>query len=1053
MTTFFLKYFQYSSRDEVTSSSSDTKQIPSFGSISSPSSYRPSYSGGTYRSAGIKRDPQIASSYPSRWLVGMKDSVPKEKDTSPVKKSTKLTPTKETSNESKSTTNRLVASSGSLGTKTKLKEQVSTPPPSSTRPSMTVSKLRNCDPSPLNSTYSVAKSRDPSPSDLLKDRYPSTSAYLTSSYNKLYSKTGSKLQVCSLNTRPMNASAAISYLNASDASVRRSRRVKDDDKTTKSSVESSAVKDSKSEEACVGSSKESSLNPKERPEMIEVTVVNRATSPNLCSTTTTISNFSRCRRAEIAKTIEKVILRPKQKAACVDKEMQSDRMDDTSKYCRFNATNMNSPWPTYIESKSANYSRANNGTSLSQSKYSSSSKSEKSSNESSPEKSTERNSTKSRENSVSKSSSSSRSSSVKSTKSEKSKSKSPPVASQKSSSVSPPKQRAFNNKTLPPPAPKVESPPKTLISVPTSAIVNNGKWANKDFRKSALNVGPTDRPRKSRTSSIDTDSEEVKRSGDGENGPAKSLIAVNRTERSPSISSETSYSSNTTASNIDDVSKNFVKLKISQTSSSTSSSHPLPETADENMHLESNSVTFTVKIPPNSDAQAQQKRIPLQLQNESCTKIDNVNSSTAFRALCPNTKIFKTQLQQSYDAQISSDNNDSLSTHDSIKQDTLNESMFNQTTTISNETKIANSQGYLADDSSWIDPNVNDKKTTVNNNFAEKSRELNMKSHLQHSDSAQVPWWMIDGDNDDTVADEITLNQSENDYVSGKIEEGNNNHLKAINLNQVSTDAPDTRKAWWRICESTSLNEESDENKKFGSRFRRIESGERAWWLDDNKEPDTGDVPERENTCGSVHTLKIKKIESGERAWWMCENDTETTNVEATRDINSSNNEEVDFWADINESLEASRRSLETSSQTNKINNNNTTNQCSNNYACDINANHIPLGDRASPDGLEDFNMIGKEHLLTHNTTNGMEKSFKKLFISRHQNIDDLLGGSCHTLSPMLIDQISAVDCDTFQEILPSEVRIHDGKPQISRIQYMEAERYDLYLPIHFICN
>lgn len=966
-------------------------------------------------------------------MTGVKDNNATKETTSAAtatRKSIKHTPTKDSSQETKSLpSQRIIASSGNLVIKPKEKEHSSSSAANSVRPSISISKVRNLDSSSstANSSYSASKSRDASPSELLKDRYnsSSTSSGFASTYSKLYSRSANKLQVNNLNCRPMNASAAISYLNASDGSARRRRQAKEEDKNVKSAAESSSVNNRNT-----NSNDTAKDNPENvvaeklnvNVEMVEVNVVNRATSPSLCSTTPIITNFARCRRVEIAKTIEKTILRPKHKPASVDKEIQSDRMDDTTKYCRFNTTNTNSPWPSCIESKysSMNYNRINNGSNVSPPKYSSvSSKSEKNSKESSPEKNFEKNSTKSRDSSASKSSSVSRSGSVKSAhnKSEKSKSKSPPIASQKSSSASPPKQKPFNSKALPPPAPKSESPTKTIPSAPISTITNsssNGKWANKDFRKSALNVGSTDRPRKYRTSSVETDSDDTKRNIDVDNGNQKQPGPAQRSERSPSISSETSYSSNTTASNVDDVSKNFVKLKFSQPAQSTAQTQS--PTTDDTLHMNnsnnnninnSESVTYTIKIPTNSDTKIHEQQ-PLQQQqqnqnqSESCAIIDNSQSSIVFRALGPITKIFKTKSQQINDAQNNSDNDSAFSTNESIKQDTLSESMLNQTTTISNETKLVSSHNYLADDSSWIDITINDKTTDKLNG---KNINKIMKNQLERVDSGgQSSWWMAETDNDDTMAEDITLNQSEYDEVTETLADCNN-QFKIMNLNQSNAHGnatADQSKPWWIIDDSASRS-------------------------DNVQTTQLNDIPEKESEAASKHTFKIKRIESGERAWWLCE-DNIATGEETLNDISESNNEDVDFWADINSSLEASKRSLELSNKSSKK-------YMNHNYECDMNANYIPLGDRASPDGLEDaMNNNDK-------ATKDVEHSFKKLFISRHQNIDDVLGGMRHALSPMIMNQF-AVDSDVFQEILPSEVRIHDGTPQMPHMQYMEAERY-----------
>ncbi|XP_061382000.1 uncharacterized protein LOC116777095 isoform X2 [Danaus plexippus] len=69
-----------------------------------------------------------------------------------------------------------------------------------------------------------------------------------------------------------------------------------------------------------------------------VTVVTRHTSP----TPPGSSTYVRMRRADMAKTIEKIISRPKKRPPLVDKEMQSDRLDDPTRSSRFGSTSRTS---------------------------------------------------------------------------------------------------------------------------------------------------------------------------------------------------------------------------------------------------------------------------------------------------------------------------------------------------------------------------------------------------------------------------------------------------------------------------------------------------------------------------------------------------------------------------------------------------------------------------------------------------------------------------------------------------------------------------------------
>lgn len=1054
------------------SSTSDSKPTPRFGSISSPSSFRPSYSGGTYRSIGIRRETQTTPSYSSRWLTS-KETPPKE--TAETKKS----PIKSTSSDStktsdsKLTKNGQSASSSSLLNKTKSKESTAV-----SRPSVTLAKVRIRDVNSTSSSYSAPKSRDPSPCEPAKDRYTSSSGYASSSYSKLYPRTSNKLQVNSFSSRSTlsSPSPAVSYLNGSDVGGRYRQSTDTDDKpkkatttTTASSTSTSSTESSPTKEitATNSSSDSSDTQTESSIEMVEVTVVTRATSPNLCPTSTT-THFSRCRRAEIAKTIEKTIKRPKRKPKTEDKEMQSDRMDDTSKYSRFSGTRATSPWPSsYMDNKysSIGYSRYSGSTASSLPKYSPTAKSDKDSNESSPEKSVEKSnerasekssSTKSsRESSVSKSPSMSRSNSIKSatSKSEKSKSKSPPVPPSKSTSTSPTKQKSYSNKTLPPQPPKLESPTK-VISAPslTTSTQSTGnatgsKWANKDFRKSALNVGQTDRPRKARTSSASasTDNDECKKS---QQKPASNQMSYNRSDRSPSLSSETSYSS---GSNTDDVTKTFLKLKISpppttttttttkvittaietattaaaaRTTVVTATSTPVNST--EMMHLNSDMVTYDMKSQPN--VSVVQMKDSSHSSDSSSAKNDNAKSTLVNRVLAPVVKMFKANKHQSQaygECQSGSEPDSVISTNDSIKPDTLNETtVLNRTTTMSNGTKLVSSNNYLADESSWLNSTINEQTTDTQFEQFQASDTNNMKN--------QVSWWLQDTENDDTIAEDITLNQSDNETTQ-------TTRIDVVDGNSTNASIP-----WWMIDEATTTTtSQSDINHRLS--ITRIRSGERAWWLDEDTEESVNEILEAAETqhdSAAKYTFQIKKIESGERDWWMCENQTadnvDTNNQPIAEEPNKDEpNIDIDFWASINESIEAERKQAKVRNQELK-NQNQQEQYVDNNYQYDINANYIPLGDRSSPEGLEDLNNNNENRLSPYDnvdSTANIESKLKKLFISKHKNIDEVLGVPCHALSPIRNESVD----EAFEEILPSQVRIHDAT---ARKVHIDTDRY-----------
>lgn len=973
--------------------------MPRFGSITSTASYRPSYSGGTYRSAGIKRDAPLLTSYTSRYSTLPTKEVVRE--VSPAAKKTVAQKYGGTSNENNVKSTRFASTGNLSSTKSKTVE----PTPSRLgRPAITVSRAQSRNPSPLSSV-SRSRSRDPSPAEPPKDRFISSSSdySLPSSYNKLYSKStsyGNKLSLRGSGARGISPSPALSYMTANDTSVRiMKRQTEKEERSLKSSAERSPAKELQSKE--IDATEVDLPVPNKPIEMVEVTVVTRGTSPTLCPTT----NYSRSRRIEVAKTIEKTIMRPRKKARCEDKEVQSDRLDDTSKYCRFNSARAPAPWSPYLESK------------LGYSRYSSSSVSpSKTPLRESPE-NCEKSPSKSRESSVtSKSSSaSSRSSASKTasnpTKSSKSKSKSPPIALTK--------QKSPSTKTLPPPAPKSESPAKTLASSTSNGSNCSTKWANKDFRKSALNVGPTDRPRKMRHSSVDTDSEE-NRSDDALRKPMSPLQQQpQRFERSPSVSSEMSGSSGHNTTNTNEIAKVFAKLKLSGVG-----------VAGNAMNSEKTKATITT---PHA--------------NESCAK-NETKSPSPMSKIFTNSSSFVVGAEQQ--AQLYDRNEDDVisicenieriaiegaldQTNPTTKTSLINRN--NNNNFINDDTKTTTNNNNNINNSHWLLSSTDDQATTSTSGGnsscqlfinLDDSNALNMKNKLRHIDSGELPWWMTaDEDDDETIADDLTLNQIESET-------------------QPSAESnDDTGTVNWP-CPSDNPNR-IEEKQPSTSMYRvtRIRSGERAWWMDndengeDEQRNGTDHVNNNESSAegdySANYTFKIKRIESGEKAWWMTNDDPATENTQ-----------NVDFWSEINEKNEQERNYH----AKNRIERNcYQMNAAERNFDCGVNdSNEGPPGQRASPEGLEDFTS-NRRGLSPYAMGGGIvgesfgKNSANKLFISRHQNIDDLLGGTSHTMNSMRLERFD--NSAPLEEILPTQVRIHDGTAHTSYMQYVGEDRSD----------
>lgn len=1159
---------QYSSKDDIANNNDVTKTTPRFGTISSPSVYRPSYSGGTYRS--IKRDASTtpastssstATTYTSKYSTARDTSVPpattstssststtltskyssardpsttsaitsttlsskytssrdsttpssssattstskynssslssstkepKEKDSSSSKKlsstSSKYGSTKNIAGSIDGKTPKRYSGSSSLSVKEKNRESLL-----DRRPTINISSIRSRDPSPAQPRSYIARSRDPSPaipntrsSYLARSRDPSpvvsnartyiprsrdpspvtrsyvprsrdpspvvddlkdlkerfglaANGYSSAFNNKLQSRRNeanaisSKYGSSATSLRP-SAGAALSYMTASDATARYVSRRTKKEKTAKEEVKNN----DNSEVSVLESSSEPTKT---------VSIVSRGTSPTPPAT----SGYLRSRRTEMAKTIEKTVQRPIKKPKCEDKEIQSDRLDDPTKYSRFGSARISS-WSPNVDTNyntNSGYSRYNNtnGTSSSTSGSSSSTKyistkNEKEKNETDPDV-REIILVKSKETSppkvitISRSGSTKSSSSSGSNKTDKSRSSSDSSKSStksKTSSSSSKQKSPENARALPPQAPKSESPVKTV-----SSSTGSFKWTNKDFRKSALNVGPTDRPRKaSRTSSMDREIDE--------NVDKSASPLLRRSERSPSTGSEVSSSGTaTTSQSEDDASAKLQKIKTtSQTSLLISSAIDDVPKNDKNYKSKQNDFSTSSTT------------------NDVCQLKTDEGKSFLIRALEPVTNLFKSksgalhQHQQDNNEEhtIYADDNNSTSISESLGKDT--ESLYLATKTNNLNTDETD------DPHCWMNNNNNYSvsETMPNNDFG-----TNMKHKLRHIDSGEIAWWMNDDennnrnedDNDDTIADDLTLNQSE---IS---EKANSAPVDSV---YKLRPAESGERAWW-LSEDTSAKEDSRNKKNLingddvlpavsSSKYRisHVQSGERAWWLSDsevketsktdrptngklNDTSNTNGVPKspsrlsKENSTDSSNSskksnsvnefknkFKIRHVDSGEKAWWM-QDDTEIKNESPQRDNNINTTPTITTTTTSETNSNAKRKSQ---------------------------IDYDELGDRASPEGLEDTSNKGRRSPYDNIESNGdRTQTTKKLFISRHTNIDDLLGGSCYPISPLSLDRYASNGVnDVFEEITPAQVRIHDSTAKMPVIQRMQSNR------------
>lgn len=420
-------------------------------------------------------------------------------------------------------------------------------------PSITLSRPKLRETSPISVSSYRRPSREPSPSES-HSKYGSTSSGFLSSTSKTFGKTTTPAY-----STPKAPDVSVSYMSTSEANTRPSRisfinrRSPQKDKVPspsqiplrnespkvpvpepvkaqkESESESSEDETTSSEEEETDESLEKEIKPPQTTIMIQVTTITRGTSPTPPS-----SSSSRIRRNEIAKMIEKVRQRPLQGPSTSDQSTQSDRMDDSTRYSRFGslATTSYSPSPSY----SSRYK-----SDLSTSRYTRDSSENTSVASSEKSESSDKTSTKSDKTNFAlpsieaPSNKSSSNKSASTTTSDSSSLASRISISKERAKLSSSKSKTSESeKSLPPQSPTKSESPKVA---PT-------KVSNKDFRKSALNMGPTDRVRKSKSSSSENSSPTVEKTRlqfqQLLNGGTINQVPV---ERSSSVESESSTES------------------------------------------------------------------------------------------------------------------------------------------------------------------------------------------------------------------------------------------------------------------------------------------------------------------------------------------------------------------------------------------------------------------------------------------------------------------------------------------------------------------------------
>lgn len=677
-------------------------------------------------------------------------------------------------------------------------------------------------------------------------------------------------------------------------------------------------------------------------EMESVAVVTRSTSP-IQSTSVTVP---RARRLEVAKTVEKVITRPRRKADAVDKEVQSDRLDDTSRYSRFGSSSSRTsaaPWSSFLDMKFSSPGDNQKTAKIEQSKEDISSQSDKTGGKTQSHKN-------SKEGSASPKNMS-RSNSIKNLNRSFSKldmkgkdSRSPTPTSQLNEK-SKQKVKGSDKKQLPPQIPKNESNSKS----------SSGITPNKDFRKSVLNMNQDGKSKK-----VTKRSNSVSSADSGSEAADTTDISENLTSCPSYHKSNSSSSKLPQRVSVESARRSCTRSPSIETNSCSSS--PASGSEDDQSKKSKQKKRPTAFSPKASDDLLSEKapKPPLspRVRNDS-QRSETEAKSFLMRALAPVTSLFKVR---------HIDSSDKVNWMDSSTEHTPDSPDHSKQFVVEEKPqKKIIKRAESGEKAWWMEEDKSESGKVLT------PEEKIIKKSLRHTDSSEKAWWM----------DENAEVPSGIEQYSNESQDENSGYVYKVRQNDSDS------KEWWLSSSDNANDKSASENAIQPEslqqyRLRHIDSGERAWWCSstENLAENTNQQKQPQTTHGGGKPIyKIRHQESGEKAWWMDQQEKqEQSDDESDDDL-------------------------------------------------------IPLGDRASPEGLE-TPRDDEGRRTPYDNVPGFQGKPKRpthipLFISKHTNIDDILGGTTQLLSPLMNTIFNYQrDFEEYEEIDPSQVKIHEGMKQ-----------------------
>jgi hypothetical protein len=359
---------------------------------------------------------------------------------------------------------------------------------------------------------------------------------------------------------------------------------------------------------------------------------------------------------------------------------------------------------------------------------------------------------------------------------------------------------------------------------------------------------------------------------------------------------------------------------------------------------------------------------------------------------------------------------------------------------------------------------------------------------IKRIESGEKAWWMQSNDN---IPKGMQKNASTNSVSKGE---------EPVAIRYRIRPQQSGERSWWmqsteNIPEGVKRIESNSSLSKIplGKRIRRIESGEKAWWMQSQDNVALNEGVKRNPSIRSVTKhgeglkksdsvrsndsklgRRVRRIESGEKAWWMDSNSDISEGVkriESNKSLNDSKSTESKYkfkplrpqcsgerpwWLDSNANVPEGITRLSTSSEDSEEEEESSDDEPDGQNIKKVPKFPLSLEERTSPDGLDanhgnkrasagrssPYDNVGwlsgeeSEGEMQDKSAQRKSKKNMKLFIGSHTNIDDILGSS--EQPPAMLSPIEVVRelTERFQK-KEAEITIQTTKAQDEECKWL----------------